>query len=124
MDITRNTKFQIYIDGVQAGNIGKWKHAPLMVASQWDEGGDQEKYEVLAAIRRTYNPDIKSNIRGEERQTPSQIGRSEGFTELSYRRAMVSATPVVIVPPIMPYRRIMPHSGFKMIDWKTHTSKH
>jgi hypothetical protein len=108
MDTIKDAKFQVFIEGVQVGNIGRWKHAPLMVASQWDEGGDQEKYEVLAAIRRTYNPDNKNNIRGNERQTPAQIGRAEGFTELSYKRATSSASLVVIVLPVMAYRCVVP----------------
>lgn len=104
---TKGTRFQVFIDGVQKGNIGRWNHAPLMVASAWDEGGEQEKYEVLAAIRRTYDPSNASNIRGNERQTPPQIGRSEGFTELSYQRAIADAARVVIVPALMPYSRIV-----------------
>jgi hypothetical protein len=111
VDTINTEKFQVFIDGVQAGNVGGWKHMPLMVASKWQPGGDEEKYEVLAAIRRTYNPDEKRNIRGDESQTPSQIGRGEGFTQLSYHRAISSAVHVVIVPPVMAYSSLAPQPG-------------
>lgn len=121
MNMIKGAKFQVFIDGKQSGNIGRWKHAPLMVASQWDEGGEGEKFEVLAAIRRTYNPDNKNDIRGSEHQTPSQIGRTEGFTELSYRRSTATASLVVIVPSFMPYTNIVPQAEFKLIDRQSHT---
>jgi hypothetical protein len=106
MNILKETSFQVFIDGKQSGNLAKWHHTPLMVNSRWDAGGNQEKFEVLTAIRRSYNPDIKDNIRGNERQLPSQIGRSEGFTELSYSRTSSASPQVIIVPGLMPYRRV------------------
>lgn len=110
MHIIKNTSFQVFIDGKQSGNQGKWDHKPLLINSQWDAGGDQEKYEVLAAIRQTYNPDTKSNIRGNEHQTPSQIGRSEGFSELSYSRTVAASPQVIIVAGLMPYLRVVPQA--------------
>jgi hypothetical protein len=106
MNILKETTFQVFIDGKQLGNLGKWHHTPLMINSRWAAGGDQEKFEVLTAIRRTYNPDNKNNIRGNEQQLPSQIGRSEGFTELSYSRTSSASPQVTIVPGLMPYRRV------------------
>jgi hypothetical protein len=104
--------FQVFIEGKRHGSPGKWRHRPLTVSSRWDPGGEQEKYEVLAAIRRSYNPENKIDIRGTERQLPVQIGRSEGFSELSYSRAAptsraeVGSSEVVIVPGLALYRRL------------------
>lgn len=106
MNILKETIFQVFIDGKQSGCPEKWHHSPLIVYSKWDAGTDQEKYEVLSALRSTYNPDNKSNIRGNERQLPAQIGRSEGFSELSYSRTSSSSPKVIIVPGIMPYRTV------------------
>ena len=80
-------------------------HTPLTISSRWDSGSEQEKFEVLAAIRSIYNPNEKMNIRGGERQTSSQIARLEGFTELKYSRGDES---IVIVKPLMKYRRVAP----------------
>lgn len=107
MNTLKETVFQVFIDGTQSGNLGKWQHTPLTINSKWEAGGDQEKFEVLTAIRRIYNPDTKDNIRGNERQLPSQIGRSEGFTELSYTRTSSASPQVIIVPGLMPYRRVV-----------------
>jgi hypothetical protein len=108
MNFDANATFQVFIDGKQAGNTGKWKHTPLTITSMWDAGSDQEKFEVLATIRKTYNPDSKINIRGGESQTPSQIGRSEGFKELRYNRTTSPTASIVIVPPVMQYLRLVP----------------
>ena len=108
MNILKDINFQVFIDGVQTGNAGRWDHAPLMVTSRWEAGGDGEKYDVLSAIRQTYNPNDQSNIRGNEKQTPSQIGRSEGFKALSYSRTSSAASPVVIVSPLKAYHRVVP----------------
>lgn len=105
MKTIKETVFQVFIDGKQSGSPAKWHHTPLIVYSKWDAGTDQEKYEVLSALRRTYNPDNKNNIRGNEHQLPDQIGRSEGFRELSYSRTS-SSPKVIIVPGIMPYRTV------------------
>jgi hypothetical protein len=106
MSILKESIFQVFIDGKQSGSPKKWHHTPLIVYSKWDAGTDQEKYEVLSALRRAYNPDNKNNIRGNERQLPAQIGRSEGFSELSYSRTSSALPKVIIVPGIMPYRRV------------------
>lgn len=103
-----NTLFKVVINGKQSGTPGKWNQTPLTITSKWDAGSDQEKFEVLAAIRRTYNPEIKTNIRGSQGQTPSQIGRCEGFKELRYERSTQSSPLIIIVPPVMQYLRLAP----------------
>jgi len=105
MDLHPLVKFEVVIDGERAGNTDEWCQTPLTISSRWDSGSEQEKFEVLAAIRCTYNPNEKMNIRGGERQTSSQIARLEGFTELKYSRGKES---IVIVKPLMKYRRVAP----------------
>jgi hypothetical protein len=100
--------FEVVINGKQTGCVGKWNRTSMAISSQWDAGSDQEKFEVLAAIRRTYNPETKTDIRGLDGQTPSQIGRSEGFKELRYERSTSSSPQIIIVPPVMQYLRIAP----------------
>lgn len=100
--------FKVVINGKQSGTINKWNNSPLTITSKWDAGSDQEKFEVLAAIRSTYNPENKTNIRGSQGQTPSQIGRCEGFKELRYERSTPSSPLIVIVPPVMQYLRLAP----------------
>lgn len=117
MSNLNSSRFQVFIEGVQTGNIGRWKHAPLMVTSHWSEGSDDEKFEVLSAIRKTYNCDSSGDIRGTDHLGPSQIGRNEGFTELSYRRANSLSLQVTIIPTVIPYRRMVPQPRFNMIDW-------
>jgi len=112
--IVTETKFQVFIDGKQVGSVDKWDHTPLMVTSRWEAGSNEEKYEVLAAIRKTYAPDNKADIRGKESQAPSQIGRGEGFKELKYSRTASSAPSIVIVPPVMQYLRLVPQAKFNM----------
>lgn len=116
MSNPNGSRFQVFIEGVRTGDIGRWKHAPLMVASQWGEGSDEEKFEVLSAIRRTYDSENADDIRGNDHLTPSQIGRKEGFTTLSYRRATSLSLLVTIIPSVIPYR-LVPQPSFKMIDW-------
>jgi len=114
MTMQNGPTFQVFIDGKRHGSPGKWRHRSLMVTSGWDPGGEQEKYEVLAAIRRSYNAENKIDIRGTEGQLPVQIGREEGFTELSYSRAApashseVAPSSVIIVPGLEFYRRLPP----------------
>ena len=108
MDVGRNKRFEVVINGKQAGALDKWKQIPLTINSIWDAGGDGEKFEVLAAIRRTYNPDNKTDIRGDQGQTPAQVGRCEGFKELRYQRTAPVSSPIIIVPPMMQYLRLVP----------------
>lgn len=114
MNSERNKKFEITVDGIQSGAIGKWVKTRLTINSIWDAGGEGEKFDVLAAIRKTYNPDSNYNIRGNEKQTPSQIGRSEGFNELSYTRTTPAAAPVIIVAAMLKYSRVEPQPKFKL----------
>lgn len=113
MKTDRNKKFEVIVDGKQAGALEKWKHIALTINSIWEAGGDGEKFEVLAAIRKTYNPETKADIRGSQRQTPAQIGRGEGFKELSYQRADPSSPAIVIVPPAMQYVRLVPQPAIE-----------
>ena len=117
-----DSRFQVFIEGVQTGSIGRWKHAPLMVNSQWSEGSDDEKFEVLAAIRKTYRCEGSDDIRGADHLGPSQTARNEGFTALSYRRATSQSLSVTIIPTIIPYRNMVPQSRFNMIDWLRRSS--
>lgn len=110
MNIYRNQKFEIIVSGELSGAPAKWKKTRVTVNSIWSEGSDGEKFEVLAAIRRTYNPEIKSDIRGLERQTPAQIGRCEGFRELKYQRANLLSDEITIVSGVMPYLSLVPTS--------------
>lgn len=107
MNIIRKTKFEIIVSGKQTGAVGKWNKTHLTIESAWGIGEEGEKFEVLAAIRKTYNPENKSDIRGNERHTPSQVGRSEGFKELSYIRTDLSVPWTVIVPPIMQHLKLV-----------------
>lgn len=110
MNVGGSKKFEVIINGKQAGALDKWQQIPLTINSIWDAGGDGEKFEVLAAMRRTYNPENKTDIRGDQGQTPAQIGRGEGFKELSYQRTASSSQGIVIVPPVMPYIRLVPQA--------------
>ncbi len=110
MNIYRNQKFEIIASGELSGAPAKWKKIRVTVNSIWNEGSDGEKFEVLAAIRRTCNPEIKSDIRGFEGQTPAQVGRAEGFSELKYQRANLPSSEVTIVSAVMPYLSLVPNS--------------
>lgn len=116
------SSFQVFVEGIQAGNIGMWKHYPLMVHSQWTEGSDDEKFEVLAAIRKTYSAEKTGEVPGADQLGPSQAARNEGFTELSYRRATSQSISVTIVPIVVPYSRMVPQTRFTMIDWLRRSS--
>lgn len=120
MSNSNDSNFQVFIEGVQTGNIGGWKHFPLMVSSQWCEGSDDEKFEVLSAMRKTYSCDSSDDIRGKNHLRPSQTARNEGFTELSYRRATSLSVNVTIIPTVLPYRQLQ--SRFTMIDWLRRSS--
>lgn len=109
MDIVRNTRFEIIVNGKQSGAPEKWKEIRLTVHSTWEIGSDGEKFAVLTAIRQTYEPYNHYNIRGNQSQTPAQIGRSEGFKELRYERASPFSLPIIIVPPVMQYLRLVPN---------------
>lgn len=110
MDSNRTKRVEIIVNGKRVGAVDKWKHISLTISSGWDYGSDSEKFEVLSMIRRTYNPEDKTDVRGSENQTPAQVGRCEGFKELSYQHAARSSVHIVIVPPMMRYLRLVPQS--------------
>lgn len=110
MDVDEAGTFKVIVNGKQAGGLGKWQEISLIIYSRWDAGGDAEKFAVLTAIRKTYDPKNNTDIRGSQGQTPAQTGRSEGFKELRYQRADPLSSPqIVIVPPVMQYLRLVPH---------------
>lgn len=98
MSIDHKVEFEIVIDARQGGtsDTDRWNRRPLTILSRWEPGTDQEKFEVLSEMRRTYNPDAQFNIRGRKRENPEQVARLEGFTDLRYRR-IESPLPVTIV---------------------------
>jgi hypothetical protein len=110
MDSNRTKRFDVIVKGKRVGAVDKWKHIPLTISSCWDDGSDAEKFEVLAAIRRTYDADDRSDIHGTEGQTPAQVGRCEGFRELTYQRVARPSAEIIIVPPLMRYLRLVPQS--------------
>lgn len=111
MSISGSTSFEIIVEGSRKGSPGKWSHKTLNVDSGWGSGSEQEKFEVLAAIRRLYNPDERANIRGGTGQTADQVGRTEGFSALQYRRVQYPAAQTIIVPPLTGYSRLAKVSG-------------
>jgi hypothetical protein len=94
MSSGKTRRFEVIVNGRRSGAVDRWKHISLTV--------------VLTAIRRTYDPDSRADIRGNEGQTPAQVGRCEGFRELGYRHSSESSRQVVIVPPMMQYLRLVP----------------
>jgi hypothetical protein len=80
-----------------------WNGKIISIPSYWDRGSEQEKFEVLNAMRKIYAPDERGDIRGTTGQTPSQIGQSEGFTLLQYRHADVPDATTVIIAPLAGY---------------------
>jgi hypothetical protein len=108
MSSGKTRRFEVIVNGRRSGAVDRWKHISLTVDSLWDVGSDGEKFAVLTAIRRTYDPDSRADIRGNEGQTPAQVGRCEGFRELGYRHSSESSRQVVIVPPMMQYLRLVP----------------
>lgn len=106
MNDQRKGGFDIIVEGSRKGSPGKWAKKTLHIESPWGSGSEQEKFEVLAAIRRQYNPDERGNIRGTEGQTADQVARCEGFSALLYRRAQYPAAHTTIVAPPAGYSRI------------------
>lgn len=105
-----NRAFDVVVEATKKGNATTyWSHKTIAVQSQWNRGSEQEKFEVLDAIRKIYNPEERTDIRGTTRQTPDQIGQSEGFTQLQYCHAEFPLGSItVIVKGIASYRRVLP----------------
>lgn len=110
MDIPQ-TKLKIFISGKQPGV--RWNNILLLIDSGWDAGCDGEKFEVLAAIRKAYPFSCGNSMPAGEKQTPFQLGRSEGFIALSYIRVTASASPIVIVPAVMASLRLVPRPAIE-----------
>lgn len=111
MTIRGSSSFEIIVEGSRKGSPGKWLHKTLSVDSGWGSGSEQEKFEVLAAIRKLYNPEERGNIRGVEGQTADQVGRTEGFSSLEYRRVQHPVAQTTIVPALAGYSRLANTSG-------------
>lgn len=101
MNTRQKLEIEIVVDARQEGIAqDRWVHQPLKVQSRWYPGTDQEKFEVLSAIRQTYSPDEHANIRGTTRQKPDQVARGQGFTQLRYQRRGSSDFPGTMVGPV------------------------
>lgn len=102
-----NPVLNVVIEAEKVGDTRAcWQGKPVSVRSRWALGSEQEKFEVLAALRRLYNPDQHGDIRGATAQTPAQIGQSEGFIHLQYRYADSPQAPVCIVKGLSGYSRL------------------
>jgi hypothetical protein len=108
MDSERTTDCEVIVNGQGSGTIGRWKNITLKIRSLWGFGTDGEKFAVLAAIRRRYNPNATTDIRGTQHQTPAQVGRDEGFKELEYQHISPWSARITIVPTLMRYLLLMP----------------
>lgn len=106
MDSDSTKNYEVIVNGDGAGAIGRWRHISLKIKSLWALGSDGEKFAVLAAIRRRYNPGAKTDIRGSSAQTPAQIARNEGFRELEYQHISPWSARITIVPVLMRYLRL------------------
>jgi hypothetical protein len=110
MDSDRTKKCDVIVNGQGAGTIGKLKHISLRIKSLWAYGSDGEKFEVLAAIRRRFRPGVKVDIRISEYQTPAEVGRRDGFSELEYQHISPWSARITIVPVLMRYLRLIPRA--------------
>ena len=103
--------FDVIVEAKKKGDASDyWRKKSIAVLSTWSQGSDQEKFEVLTAIRKLYNPEDRNDIRGKTGQTPSQIGQSEGFTHLRYQHAGSPQPLTVIVKPMAGYSRVAPQN--------------
>jgi hypothetical protein len=108
MNSCNKPPLRVVVNAERRGDASdSWGHKIVMIRSPWDNGSEQEQFEVLNAIRKIYNPDIHADIRGETGQTPGQIGRSEGFTQLQYQSSESRAV-TVIVKPLAGYSQRVP----------------
>ncbi len=109
MSCRKQDRFFVVVDGRKKDDaIDEWSEKTVSVLSRWDPGSEQEKFEVLNAIRQTYNPEECANIRGHFRQTADQIGQCEGFTRLRYRHTEPLRGSIVIVRAAPAFRRMSP----------------
>ncbi len=109
MNTKRERSFNVIIEGKKRGNASDyWSQKLIPVQSQWDHGSEQEKFEVLCAIRKIYNPEERADIRGKTGQTPSQVGQSEGFSQLLYHPVETPLAVTIIVKRPAGYSRLPP----------------
>lgn len=102
--------FEVIVEAQRRGDASAyWNSKKIAVHSGWDDGSEQEKFEVLSAIRKVYNPEARANIRGSEGQTPEQVGCSEGFTRLRYLRPDMRPGATIIVKALRGYSYYPPH---------------
>jgi hypothetical protein len=113
MKTNDDNQFNVIVNGKQTGAFDKWQQIPLIVNSCSEVGSDDEKFNVLYAIRKIYDQKNRTDIRGTEGQTPAQVGRCEGFRELSYQRTALESSRIFIVPPVMQHLRLVPRSVIK-----------
>lgn len=110
MNTSKNT-INVIVEGKRKGDTSNyWNGKTFSILSPWERGSEQEKFEVLSAIRKIYNPEERCDIRGKTGQTPSQIGQSEGFTHLLYQRADAPDEVIVIIKPLAGYSCLRPQS--------------
>jgi hypothetical protein len=106
------TKLEVLVSGEQSGI--RWRALPLLIDAIWDAGSDAEKFEVLAAIRKTFPERYTSDIPDIETRTPAEAGRGEGFTQLGYARSHFPVPWTVIVPAEVAHLRFVPRPIAKM----------
>ncbi len=103
MSIASNAIAVIVVARRRGDTSDYWNGKTILIPAYWDRGSEQEKFEVLSAIRKIYDPSERGDIRGTTGQTPSQIGQSEGFTLLQYRHADAPDAATVIIEPLAGY---------------------
>ncbi|MDB6060938.1 MAG: hypothetical protein JWM78_1041 [Verrucomicrobiaceae bacterium] len=109
MNIKGSRSFSVIVEGKKRGNATPyWSKKIISVQSHWSQGSEQEKFEVLLALRKIYNPEERADIRGITHQTPSQIAQSEGFTVLQYSDTEAPLAITIIVKAKAAYSRILP----------------
>lgn len=98
MDRVEARQFCALVNGERKGDRpDEWANRAVLVDNRWDDGSEEEKFAVLTAIRKFYNPSAKSNIRGIFSQSADQVGQLEGFLQLRYRHAEQIDELIVIV---------------------------
>lgn len=110
--MNNKSAFEVIVEAKKRGDISDyWRKKSVSIPASWKQGSEQEKFEVLSAIRKFYNPEDRNDIRGLTGQTPSQIGQAEGFTQLRYQHAESPQALTVIVKPIAGYSRVIPQNN-------------
>jgi len=106
MNTATNHSFKVIVSAKRRGDpTDHWNNKAVAIQSHWDRGSEEEKFEVLSAIRKIYNPDERGDIRGRTAQRSYQIGLSEGFTALQYHYKDAPQVQTVIITPLGGYSR-------------------